>query len=75
MIEILLTILGIYLLIGLLIAVPFAFIGAKKIDPAAVEGTWGFKLLVIPGAMVFWPMLLKRWMQNEPPPIETSAHR
>ncbi|MEM9478264.1 MAG: hypothetical protein AAGA58_01240 [Verrucomicrobiota bacterium] len=75
MIEILLAILGIYLLLGLLVAVPFAFIGAKRIDPAATGGTWGFKLLVIPGAMVFWPLLLKRWIKNEPPPMENSAHR
>ena len=67
--------LGIYLTIGLLVAIPFAFKGAKTIDPAASEGTWGFKLLIIPGTMVFWPLLLTRWLGGKPQPEECSAHR
>ena len=70
-----LAVLGVYLLVGLLFAIPFAFRGVKAIDPAAADGTWGFKLLIIPGAMVFWPILLKRWMAGSPPPEECSAHR
>ena len=70
-----LVVLGVYLLLGLFFAVPFAFRGARVIDPAAAEGTKGFKLLIIPGAMVFWPLLLKRWMKKEGPPEERSAHR
>ena len=64
-----------YLLIGLLFAVPFAFFGARTVDPSAREGTWGFKLLIIPGTAVFWPLLLKRWLKKEAPPVECSAHR
>ena len=75
MIGILLSILGIYLLVGVIFAVPFAFAGAKKVDPAAEEGTLGFKLLILPGSAVFWPLLLKRWMKGEQPPEEKSAHR
>lgn len=70
-----LGLLGVYLAIGLVVAIPFAFVGAKKIDPSAVEGTWGFKLLIIPGAAIFWPMLLRRWLGKLPPPEECSAHR
>ena len=75
MIGILLSFLGVYLLIGAVFAVPFAFTGAKKIDPAAEEGTLGFKLLIIPGSAVFWPLLVKRWMKGELPPEEKSVHR
>lgn len=70
-----LGLLGIYLLLGLLFAIPFAFFGAQKIDPGAVEGTWGFKLLLIPGSMIFWPLLMVRWLRRLPPPEECSAHR
>jgi hypothetical protein len=63
-----------YLVIGLIFAVPFAFVGAKKIDPAAVEGSFCFRLLIIPGSVVFWPLLLKRWLKGEHP-VEKSAHR
>ncbi|NNC88420.1 MAG: hypothetical protein HKN82_08185 [Akkermansiaceae bacterium] len=71
----LLAALGIYLLAGLVIAVPFAWLGAKRIDPSAADGTWGFKLLIIPGGAIFWPYLLMRWMKGSPPPEECSAHR
>ena len=67
--------LGVYLLVGLLVAIPFALAGAKAIDPSAAEGTWGFKLLIIPGTMVFWPLMLRRWMKRLPPPEECSVHR
>ena len=69
------NLIGIYSLIGLLVAVPFAFLGVQKIDPAAREGTWGFRLLLLPGAVLFWPLLLTRWMRRTPPPEENSAHR
>jgi hypothetical protein len=35
-------ILGLYLAIGLVFAIPFAFNGAGKIDPTAREATLGF---------------------------------
>ena len=69
------SLIGIYALIGLLVAVPFAFLGVQRIDPAAREGTWGFRLLIIPGAVLFWPLLLTRWVRGTPPPEEQSAHR
>ena len=75
LVEALLAVLGVYLAIGLLVAIPFAVCGAKRIDPSAAEGTWGFKLLIIPGAMLWWPVLLRRWIGKRPPPTERSAHR
>ena len=75
LISILLILLGLYLLVGFLFGLVFAFAGAKAIDPGAVEGTWGFKLLIIPGCAIFWPLLLKRWVSKSPPPEECSAHR
>ena len=71
-----LTLVGVYLGCGLLFAIPFALVGVKKIDPHAAHGSWGFRLLIIPGTMAFWPMLLKRWASGmTEPPEECSAHR
>src|SRR5262249_32473730 len=68
--------LGIYLVCGLVFAIPFAFFGAKRLDSHALHGSWGFRLLIIPGAMALWPLLLKRWMSGiHEPPEECSAHR
>ena len=74
-IPFLLSGLGIYLAIGFLFAVAFAFSGVRKIDPAAAKAGVGFKLLIIPGSAIFWPILLLRWIKGTAPPTETSAHR
>jgi hypothetical protein len=72
----LLIALGAYLVVGLVFAIAFVLVGVKKIDPHAAHGSWGFRLLIIPGAMAFWPLLLKRWASGaKSPPEERSAHR
>jgi hypothetical protein len=71
-----LLLLGAYLACGLLFAVPFVVFGVKRIDPHANQGSWGFRLLVIPGTMAFWPLLLRRWVKGvHEPPEECTAHR
>jgi len=74
--AIFLILLGAYLACGLVFAIPFALVGVKKIDPHAAHGSWGFRLLVIPGTMAFWPLLLRRWMSGvHEPPEECNEHR
>ena len=71
-----LILLGTYMACGLVFAIPFVLVGVKKIDPHAAHGSWGFRLLVIPGAMAFWPLLLRRWASGvHEPPEECNAHR
>jgi hypothetical protein len=72
----LLILLGIYLACGFVFAVPFVLLGVKKIDPHAGHGSWGFRLLIIPGTPAFWPLLLRRWLKGIlQPPEECNAHR
>ncbi|HXI69874.1 MAG TPA: hypothetical protein VNN22_05890 [Verrucomicrobiae bacterium] len=74
--AILLITLGAYLGCGFIFAVPFVLSGVKQIDPHAAQGSRGFRLLIIPGTMAFWPLLLRRWMKGvHEPPAERSAHR
>jgi membrane protein implicated in regulation of membrane protease activity len=76
MIAAVFLIFGFYLACGLLFAIPFALTGVKKIDPHAAHGSWGFRLLIIPGTVVFWPLLLRRWLKGiSEPPEERNAHR
>jgi len=76
MAAVFLTALGVYLACGLAFAIPFALVGVKKIDPHALHGSWGFRLLIIPGTMAFWPLLLKRWTGGtQHPPEERTVHR
>ena len=74
--EILLITTGIYLLCGLVFAIPFVLFGAGKIDPHAKHGGWGFRLLIIPGTMFLWPLLARRWLKGvQEPPEENNPHR
>lgn len=76
MIAALLILLGVYLICGLVFALPFVLVGVGKIDPHAKHGSWGFRLLIIPGTMALWPLLLKRWAGgSKEPPEECNAHR
>lgn len=54
---------GLYLALGLLFAVPFAWRWSGRLDPVAAHGTIGFRLLVLPGATLLWPVLLTRLLK------------
>jgi len=75
MVEIFVLIVGVYVAIGLLFALAFVLRGVQRIDPAAKGGTWGFRLIIIPGVMALWPLMARRWAQGSPPPAQRSAHR
>ena len=71
----LVNILTIYAAVGFVFAIAFVWKGVGKIDPAAAEGTIGFRLLIIPGTIALWPILARRWLQLQGPPEERNAHR
>jgi hypothetical protein len=73
---ILLSLACIYLLCGVIFAIPFVLVGVGKIDPHAAHGSWGFRILILPGTTLLWPLLAKRWRQGiHEPPEEKNAHR
>lgn len=63
-----------YAAVGVLFAVPFAWRGAEALDPAARMGSWGFRLLILPGAAALWPVLLVLWARASGP-RKTEAGR
>jgi hypothetical protein len=67
---------GLYVTAGAVFAVPFIIRGVERIDPLASGSPWSFRLLIVPGTVVFWPLLLLRWAAGSvAPPIEVNAHR
>ena len=56
---------GGYVLAGVLFAVPFVFLGVGKIDPRASGAGAGFRVLIFPGVVVLWPLVLRRWLCRE----------
>lgn len=73
--ELIVVVLGAYLALGLALAVPFAALGVGRIDPDARRGSLGFRLLIVPGATLLWPLLLRRWMHGAGPPEERTPHK
>jgi hypothetical protein len=69
------TLLGLYAGSGLVFAIPFVIAGVDRIDPAARLSGWGFRLMIVPGVIALWPILLLRWIRRQPPPDERTAHR
>jgi hypothetical protein len=65
-----------YVVIGLLFAPAFVARGVTAVDPMATGSSWGFRLLIVPGTVALWPLLLTRWASGSmTPPVETTAHR
>lgn len=62
----LLAVAGLYLGLGIVFAAWFAVRGAGRLDSAAARSTWGFRLLVIPGATLLWPLLIARVRRHPP---------
>ena len=76
MMAMILLALAAYLACGFVFAVPFVLTGAKRIDPHAAHGSWGFRVLILPGTLFLWPLLAKRWLSGAVEPREErNAHR
>jgi hypothetical protein len=54
--------LAIYGALGLLFALAFLTFGIGRIDPAARGTGLGFRLVILPGVVALWPLLLARWI-------------
>lgn len=62
-IEILLIGIAIYLLLGIAFFIPFIIKGVETIDKNARGSSIGFRIIIIPGVIVFWIPLLKKWLK------------
>jgi hypothetical protein len=67
--------LGAYAALGAVFAIAFLARGIERLDPGAHASGWGFRLIVLPGVVAFWPLLLRRWLAGSGLPVESNAHR
>lgn len=75
-IRVVLGSLGLYTAVGAVFAIAFCLQGVQRVDSQAVGTGWGFRLLIAPGVVVFWPLLLQRWMGGaSDPPLAANPHR
>jgi uncharacterized membrane protein YphA (DoxX/SURF4 family) len=61
LVSILLVGAALYLIAGVLFAVLFLTKGIQKVDSTATGSTIGFRLIILPGTIIFWPVLLHKW--------------
>jgi hypothetical protein len=54
-----------YTLAGLVFAAAFLTIGVARLDPAARTAGWAFRLMILPGCLALWPLLLNRWVRSQ----------
>lgn len=53
----------VYLLVGVLFAIPFLMRWIVEVDESAEETSFAFRLLLFPGTIVFWPVLLRKYLK------------
>jgi hypothetical protein len=53
---------AVYVAIGLVSAVAFVTVGVTQVTHCSV--TMGARILLLPGATVFWPYILARWLKS-----------
>lgn len=59
-----LIITGLYLLLGLLVAIFFAGRGVERALGQPVKISLGGRLVLMPGAMLLWPLVLAAWLKS-----------
>jgi len=59
----LLSAFAVYLIPGVVFALGFVLFGVEKVDATAHGATPGFRLIIIPGAVLLWPILLRKWLK------------
>ncbi|MCA8900338.1 MAG: hypothetical protein KDA53_03725 [Hyphomonas sp.] len=69
MANLIVTLLGLYFAVGAVVAIVFVSGGAGRIDPDAKSMPLQARLLVFPGAMGLWPLILFKLFTQKAPPV------
>ncbi len=62
-----LNVVALYAAAGAVFAVAFLLLGITRIDNGAKGAGLGFRLLLIPGLIALWPLMLIRWLSGGQP--------
>lgn len=63
-VEILLWLMGIYLAAGLIFSLYFLLKGAATLDEDTKDSPWHFKLIIWPGTVFLWSVLLVKMIRK-----------
>ena len=62
--QLLVNLLGAYAALGAVFAVFFLWKWVARLDRAAANATWGFRVLVFPGVAALWPLYVVRLLRR-----------
>ena len=62
MFTFLLLIVGLYAVIGLGVGLTFVLRGVNHVDPVAADSPFVFRIVILPGCVGLWPILLLKWL-------------
>lgn len=68
--ELIVLSMGSYLGIGLIFGLAFVLFFAGGIDPAAKGMTLRVRLIILPGVMLLWPVMLLKTLLRKGPPVQ-----
>jgi hypothetical protein len=63
--TLLLAALALYVAAGVITGAAFVAVGVTAVQPAPV--TLGARILLLPGAVALWPLILSRWFKARSP--------
>ncbi|MBN9118579.1 MAG: hypothetical protein J0I06_05400 [Planctomycetes bacterium] len=66
--ELFLLALAAYALTGFVFALVFVTLGVPRLDPTARGTSWAFRVFIVPGSIVLWPLLATKWARHRGEP-------
>lgn len=66
---------SLYCLIGVVAAPIVSFGYIQRLDPATMSSSLGFKLTILPGIALLWPVVISRLLRGAAIPEEKTAHK
>jgi hypothetical protein len=60
-----LMVISLYLISGLLFALPFLVKGVHSLDEGVKKSSVFMKILIFPGTVALWPLLLSKWRKTK----------
>lgn len=58
---------ALYAIAGVVFALVFLLLGLTRIDHGAKEAGLGFRMMILPGLIALWPLMLIRWLSGGQP--------
>lgn len=56
--------LALYIAVGIAAGLAFVLFGVTRAFPHPVTVTPGARVLLLPGAVLLWPLMLRRWLKS-----------